>query len=266
MFMVSFKFNNFMFRDLEYVIDPDFSMNSGDFVRFYGANGVGKTTLFNIIAFNQKVKIGKAEEKFSLIEPVDVIYLPQDYNEFIFNARTVKSFIIGYMESYGKFSKKQAEVEVTQFFYDHKKLLELNFTIYKKDGKREEFNLHNFNKMHIDKMSGGQKRILYLIRTFLVLKSVNKSQKFLLMDEPFNDLDQRNKVFALQLIAKIRKSDPSIIIALITHMPIVSGMNRLVRFTHNEGKIEVFDDTKKSKKLLDVCRCLFEESDVNYEV
>lgn len=34
MFMVSFKFNNFMFRDLEYVIDPAFSMNSGDFVRF----------------------------------------------------------------------------------------------------------------------------------------------------------------------------------------------------------------------------------------
>ena len=77
------------------------------------------------------------------------------------------------------------------------------------------------------KLSGGQRQIVWLIRSLL------KDNRMIILDEPTSSLDEDNKMKVVRLIEELSKSRN---IILITHdNAILKNMNRIIKL--KEGKI-----------------------------
>jgi ABC-type phosphate transport system ATPase subunit len=104
--------------------------------------------------------------------------------------------------------------------------------------KKNELNI--LLNQSLDKLSGGQKRLLYLIREILALKiSPREQQKILFLDEPFNDIDLKNLSFIKRMINDVRKEIPSLIIIMCTHLQLVDGLNRVLKLTRNASIVSI---------------------------
>lgn len=238
--------------NVKYSLDQDIQFNHGDFVRFTGKNGSGKTSFFKLIHLNDN----------NIFSDVEIFYVPQNYEDNIFSGRTINHFLITYIGSLinDKKDKKKTLKVVKEFLKKHEILINENFKEYDKQGKVKANSWDNFSKRQMSKLSGGQKRLLYIIREIIGIINSKQEDEFrlLMLDEPFNDLDGTNKIFALKLIDYIRKIDKNIIIFIITHMPIVENLNKVVELEIKDSIVYLNDVTDTKKHLLKKCDCLFE--------
>ena len=83
--------------------------------------------------------------------------------------------------------------------------------------------------------SGGQQKMLNLISGLIKAEVIGA--KLILMDEPLNNLDAKNKAIFSAIIAKLRRrrreeGDPIAIMA-ITHCQIFEGINKVITITPN---------------------------------
>ena len=146
-----------------------FNLNQGEILGLLGPNGVGKSTIFNIIIGLLRPNYGSL-----FIEGKNVI------NETIFN-RT-KKFKIGYVPQYGGYfhdlTLRENLKAISEIVIKNKKLRDekINLLISK-------FELEALQNIKAEFLSGGQKKRL------VISLALMSDPKILLLDEPFAALD-----------------------------------------------------------------------------
>jgi ABC-type Mn2+/Zn2+ transport system ATPase subunit len=211
-----------------------FSLLPGDYIRIVGQNGTGKTALFKIFE--------AAKEQPSFFNPRSYIfYVPQNYEDFSFFGRKIHDFVNDYLTKNRSITMiKDYQQIMDDFFKHHEQDLAQAFVFQSPKRKPIPYELNILLNQSLDKLSGGQKRLLYLIREILALKiSPREQQKILFLDEPFNDIDLKNLSFIKRMINDVRKEIPSLIIIMCTHLQLVDGLNRVLKLTRNASIVSI---------------------------
>mgnify|MGYP001431677098 CR=1 FL=1 len=171
-------------------------LNNGQILGLLGPNGVGKSTIFNIIT-------GLVSPDFG-----SIIINSETVNEYPIYQRTLK-FKIGFVPQYGGFFhdltvhdnlKAIAEITIENTSYQNEKI---NSLISK-------FELDAVRDIKADHLSGGQKKRLVIAIALI------SDPKILLLDEPFAALDVMT-IKTLQEIIVNLQSNNNISVILCDH-------------------------------------------------
>ena len=188
---VSLKFGSKMILE-----NLSLNLNSGQILGLLGPNGVGKTTIFNIIT-------GLVSPDFG-----SIIINSETVNEYPIYQRTLK-YKIGFVPQHGGYFhdltvyenlKAIAEITISSISYRNEKI----------DSLISKFELDPIRDIKADFLSGGQKKKL-VIATSLV-----SDPKILLLDEPFAALDVMT-IKTLQEIIVGLQSENNISVILCDH-------------------------------------------------
>tara|TARA_B100001063_G_scaffold88062_1_gene81904 strand:- start:1456 stop:2232 length:777 start_codon:yes stop_codon:yes gene_type:complete len=163
------------------------SLNNGQILGLLGPNGVGKTTLFNIIT--------------GLISPDfgSIIINSDKVNSYPIYERTLK-YKLGFVPQHGGFFhdltvyqnlKAIAEITISDLSYRNEKV---NSLISK-------FELDPIRDIKADFLSGGQKKKL------VIAISLISNPKILLLDEPFAALDVMTIKTLQEIIVNLQSSE-----------------------------------------------------------
>ena len=161
---VSLSYGNRLILD-----NISFEINEGQIFGMLGPNGVGKSTIFNLITGLITPKNGK------------ILINGYDTTSFPIYLRT-KKFKVGYVPQYGGYFNDLTLLEnlkaISEIIITDKNLRfeRINYVISK-------FELDNLKEIKAKHLSGGQKRKLVLALALL------SEPKVLLLDEPFAALD-----------------------------------------------------------------------------
>ena len=174
----------------------NFKINEGEIFGMLGPNGVGKSTIFNLITGLIKPNGGKIK-----INNIDVVNYP-------IYLRT-KKFRVGYVPQYGGYFndltlyqnlKSIAEIVINQKNNEDHKINELI----------TKFELENLKNVKAKFLSGGQKKKLVIALSLL------SDPKVLLLDECFAALDVLTIKMLQEIIVNLQK-EKNITICICDH-------------------------------------------------
>ena len=174
----------------------NFKINEGQIFGMLGPNGVGKSTIFNLITGLITPKYGK------------ILINGHDATNFPIYLRT-KKFKVGYVPQYGGYFndlslydnlKAISEIIITDANLRSQRI---NYVISK-------FELDNLKEIKAKHLSGGQKRKLVLALALL------SQPKVLLLDEPFAALDVLTIKMLQEIIVNLQQ-ESSITICICDH-------------------------------------------------
>lgn len=144
-----------------------------------GANGEGKTTLFNIITGYDKKSGGNiVYPSYDKKKDVLIGILPQQFVGY--PEMTIDEFLRYIASVKGNWDKKDYENDISE--------------------KLKIFNLLSVRNKKIKKLSGGQVRRLGLVQAFLL------NPKIILLDEPTTGLDPKERLRFKDYIVKMGKN------------------------------------------------------------
>jgi len=201
----SFKNNNqiLRLRDISLFFDKrkileniNLDLNEGQILGLLGPNGVGKSTIFNIITGLLRPHYGS-------------VFINNDnITDFPIFERT-KRFKIGYVPQYGGYFHELTLREnlkaISEIVIDNKKLRseKINLLI-------SQFELDSIQNVKAEFLSGGQKKKLVISMTLL------SEPRILLLDEPFAALDIMTIKNLQQIIVNLQTNN-NISIILCDH-------------------------------------------------
>ena len=187
---------SFSFGERKILENIDISVNQGEIVGLLGPNGVGKSTIFNLITGLIKPSYGSIKIDSKIV------------NEYPIYLRS-KKFKIGYVPQYGGFfhdltliENLKAISEITVVNKSHRDE-KINFLIAK-------FELDAVRNVKAKHLSGGMKKRLVIALALL------GDPKILLLDEPFAALDVMT-IKKLQRIVVDLQSEYNISVILCDH-------------------------------------------------
>jgi ATP-binding cassette subfamily F protein 3 len=186
----------------------------GQKVSLVAANGVGKTTLFNIIVGNLPIQNGSVEFGAN----VDYAIFAQDQNESLDFDKTI-------FENAKNLCSKKSEQQIRSF---------LGAFLFSSDDVNKKVGV----------LSGGEKNRVAM--AIVLMQDAN----FLLLDEPTNHLDMPSKDI---LIQALQNFDGTILFVSHDHYFINKLANRVVELTPNgafsyEGNYDAYLDQKNIHK------------------
>lgn len=172
--------------------DINLTIKNGEFFSILGPSGVGKTTIFKIIAGALLPKRGSILVDGSIINDVpiekrNIVMVHQD--KLLFPHMTIRENVEFGLKM-RKLPKEEIKVKVNSLI--------------------EFFNMEDHMKKYPHQLSGGQQQLVALMRALAV------NPKVLLLDEPFTGLDNNLKNYVKSYIMKIQKKF-AITIIMITH-------------------------------------------------
>ena len=189
---VSFSFKNRPILD-----SISFSLNQGEILGLLGPNGVGKSTIFNLITGLLKPNYGSI-----IINNKDVLNYPI--------AERATTFKIGYVPQYGG-----AFADLT--LHDNLKAIS-EIVIENKNLRLERINyliskleLENLKDIKAKHLSGGERKKLVIALSLL------SKPKILLLDEPFSALDVLTIKMLQELIVSLQQ-ESNITICICDHI------------------------------------------------
>jgi lipopolysaccharide export system ATP-binding protein len=165
----------------------NFSINEGQIFGMLGPNGVGKSTIFNLIT--------------GLIMPKDgkILINGQDVTKFPIYLRT-KKFKVGYVPQYGGFFNDMTLLDnlkaISEIVIEDK-----NARQNKIDYLITKFELENIKDVKAKFLSGGQKKKLVIALSLL------SDPKVLLLDECFAALDVLTIKMLQQIIVNLQQEN-----------------------------------------------------------
>jgi len=174
----------------------NFSINEGQIFGMLGPNGVGKSTIFNLIT--------------GLIMPKDgkILINGQDVTKFPIYLRT-KKFKVGYVPQYGGFFNDMTLLDnlkaISEIVIEHK-----NARQNKIDYLITKFELENIKDVKAKFLSGGQKKKLVIALSLL------SDPKVLLLDECFAALDVLTIKMLQEIIVNLQQ-EKKITICICDH-------------------------------------------------
>ena len=187
---------SFSFGERKVLENIDISVNQGEIAGLLGPNGVGKSTIFNLITGLIKPSYGSIKIDSKIV------------NEYPIYLRS-KKFKIGYVPQYGGFfhdltlvENLKAISEITVVNKNHRNE-KINFLIAK-------FELDAVRNVKAKHLSGGMKKRLVIALALL------GDPKILLLDEPFAALDVMT-IKKLQRIIVDLQSEYNISVILCDH-------------------------------------------------
>ena len=187
---------SFSFGERKVLENIDISVNQGEIAGLLGPNGVGKSTIFNLITGLIKPSYGSIKIDSKIV------------NEYPIYLRS-KKFKIGYVPQYGGFfhdltliENLKAISEITVANKNHRNE-KINFLIAK-------FELDAVRNVKAKHLSGGMKKRLVIALSLL------GDPKILLLDEPFAALDVMT-IKKLQKIIVDLQSEYNISVILCDH-------------------------------------------------
>ena len=165
----------------------NFKINEGQIFGMLGPNGVGKSTIFNLITGLITPKYGK------------ILINGHDATNFPIYLRT-KKFKVGYVPQYGGYFNDLSLYDnlkaISEIIITDKNLRSqrINYVISK-------FELDNLKEIKAKHLSGGQKRKLVLALALL------SEPKVLLLDEPFAALDVLTIKMLQEIIVNLQQEN-----------------------------------------------------------
>ena len=195
--VASFKNISLSYGEREILDKINFDIYPGEILGLLGPNGVGKSTLFNLL-----IGLVKPDSGQIFINSINVNDLP-------IYLRT-RRFKIGYVPQYGGFFQDLTLLENFQAIAEiviedkRQRLIKIEELIHK-------FELNNIRKVKAKFLSGGQKRKLVICLALL------GSPKILLCDEIFAALDVLSIQMLKQILIDLQKDHPKISIIVCEH-------------------------------------------------
>ena len=174
----------------------NFKINRGQILGLLGPNGVGKSTIFNLITGLIKPNFGK------------IFINSTNVNQFPIYLRT-KKFKIGYVPQYGGYFHDLTLLENLQAISEIL-ILEKKIRYEKIDSLISKFELDPVRDIKAAYLSGGQKKRLVIALALL------GGPQILLLDEPFAALDVLTIKMLQQIIVNLQ-SENNISIILCDH-------------------------------------------------
>ena len=219
--------------------DLNFSLNQGEILGLLGPNGVGKSTIFNLI-------IGLLKPNYGSI----FINNNNVTKEPIFN-RT-KKYKLSYCPQQGGYFHDLTLIEnlkaVSEIVIEDKKIRDekINVLISK-------FELDALRNIKADFLSGGQKRRLTICLALL------SSPKILLLDEPYSSLDILSIQTLKQIIVDLQiHNNISIIISDHAALDLLSTVDSAIVLAN--GKVVAQDSPNNLIKNIDAQKAYFGSS------
>ncbi len=214
-----------------------FSIRGGDFIIIKGRNGSGKSTLLHLLAMreNDYFKIERGDVKYKLGEFPDLSICKYNADQVAALHRDIvyigqEEQFITWHSAY-KVLKTPAETAMRKKFFGAeliKRSILLEKTIL------EFFNNYlchiicndfkEFKKRKATSYSGGQMKMLSVLSGIIKAKVCDNS--LIIMDEPLNNLDGKNKYYLNKILSDIRGENVALLI--ITHCQIFDGINRVL--------------------------------------
>lgn len=222
---VSFKFphSNDLLLD-----NVSFEISKANTTAIIGLNGSGKTTLLKLMSGFLKPHSGIV----NILDKEISLYSNKNLAQVI--SHIPQSFPTSFPYTVFEFAMMgrypwQKELFPAQEDYDivHKILKKLN--------------LEQFKSRLIQTLSGGEKQKLLLARALV------QNTQIILLDEPFNHLDLKNKLFFMEQIKTLRYEYQKTVITVLHDIEIVKRIFENTILLKN-GKIKFHGDTKELTK------------------
>ena len=209
---------SFSYSKKEILNNVSFKIDEGEIVTILGKNGVGKTTLLEILLSIKKAMNGsiildnRNLKEYSSKEKAKIIaYVPQILNE---TNLTVYDFLLLGRIPYFNLSPSKNDIE---------EVLKII----------KEFNLDEIANNSMAEISGGERQLVSIARAMLT------KPKILILDEPTSALDIQNTKKVLDTLERlVKKENISILISMHDINEALAISNRLLIF--KEGSI-LFD-------------------------
>ena len=190
----------FAYHGIEYVWENvNLEVKQGDSVCILGANGCGKTTLFNCIAGNLaltrgRVMInGKAIEEYSITELAKNIGIVYQEHSVSFPYTSLEVVRMGRTPYLGMFQTPgRADTEMAYAIM-------------------EEMGIAQLAECPYSRISGGQRQLVLIARTLC------QNPKAILLDEPTSHLDFKNQALVMKTLHSL--SEKGITILMTSHSP-----------------------------------------------
>ena len=219
------------FGDKTLMKDVKFSVDDGEKVGVVGRNGVGKSTLFGILAGTDNDYTGEVVFR----RGITVATTAQEHHGL--GEQTVMSYILGGLPEYSKLKKIIDEYPLTMGD-NMRKIEEYTQALERFDQKgfyqveekieRElsNFQLEGYYNRRISSLSGGQKRLVEIV------KIMHSEAHLALIDEPTNHMDY----VAKQQFIDWMNSQPHQAMLIITHDRDVLGqVDRIVEIKDGQA-------------------------------
>ena len=219
------------FGDKTLMKDVKFSVDDGEKVGVVGRNGVGKSTLFGILAgtdndytgevvFRRGITIATtAQEHHGLGEQTVMAYILSGLPEY----PELKKIIDEYPLTMGDNMRKIEEYTQALERFDQKGFYQVEEKI---ERELSNFQLEGFGNRKISSLSGGQKRLVEIV------KIMHSEAHLALIDEPTNHMDY----VAKQQFIDWMNSQPHQAMLIITHDRDVLGqVDRIVEIKDGQA-------------------------------
>ena len=219
------------FGDKTLMKDVKFSVDDGEKVGVVGRNGVGKSTLFGILAgtdndytgevvFRRGITIATtAQEHHGLGEQTVMAYILSGLPEY----SKLKKIIDEYPLTMGDNMRKIEEYTQALERFDQKGFYQVEEKIERELSK---FQLDGYGNRRISSLSGGQKRLVEIV------KIMHSEAHLALIDEPTNHMDY----VAKQQFIDWMNSQPHQAMLIITHDRDVLGqVDRIVEIKDSQA-------------------------------
>ena len=219
------------FGDKTLMKDVKFSVDDGEKVGVVGRNGVGKSTLFGILAGTDNDYTGEVIFR----RGITIATTAQEHHGL--GEQTVMSYILGGLPEYSKLKKIIDEYpltmgdnirkieEYTQALerFDQKGFYQVEEKI---ERELSNFQLDGYGDRRISSLSGGQKRLVEIV------KIMHSEAHLALIDEPTNHMDY----VAKQQFIDWMNSQPHQAMLIITHDRDVLGqVDRIVEIKDGQA-------------------------------
>lgn len=219
------------FGDKTLMKDVKFSVDDGEKVGVVGRNGVGKSTLFGILAGTDNDYMGEVVFR----RGITIATTAQEHHGL--GDQTVMLYILGGLPEYSKLKKIIDEYPLTMGD-NMRKIEEYTQALERFDQKgfyqveekieRElsNFQLEGFGNRKISSLSGGQKRLVEIV------KIMHSEAHLALIDEPTNHMDY----VAKQQFIDWMNSQPHQAMLIITHdRDILEQVDRIVEIKDGQA-------------------------------
>jgi len=197
---VTFYYKNSSQKALNNV---SFTVNPRENIAIIGKNASGKTTIIKLLLGFYKLSDGQI-----LIDGVNINNFKKEYlrnkisivhqNVKLFNRTILENIAFGTKYSIPEIKEKLKKLRVMEVF------------------ERLPNGLNTLAGKYGDKLSGGQKQIIYMLRCYF------RENPIILLDEPTAAVDQYHKNFVLEMIKELSKNATCII---VSHDPSIYNSN-----------------------------------------
>ncbi len=179
-------------KELDYIFNGKYALSNVTFsledkecLVIQGHNGAGKTTLINCLVNNHKVDDNKI-----FINDIDINEFKEwDKIGFVPQVINYAQFPVSVLEFLRAYTKNN----------DKQKVLDI----------LDKFKISNLKNKNIHKLSGGQKRQIFIARALL------NDAKLLIFDEPLVAIDKESRIKIINILKQLK--DDGIGMVIITH-------------------------------------------------